>query len=148
MQTGVRLSVTARVNASGIVTLRIMQEVSSPTGITGPIQSPTIDRRNVTTQVTVQDGDTVAIGGIMQETSTSASTRVPLLGRIPVVGRAFGTTRDSTAKTELIVLLEPHVIRDQNQIATATNELLGRLRALRRIVRNSEPVGEEDVAEE
>lgn len=147
VQTGVRLSVTARVNASGIVTLRIMQEVSTPTGITGAIQSPTIDRRNVSTQVTVKDGDTVAIGGIIQETSIFNSSRVPILGRIPVLGRAFGSTEETTSKTELIVLLEPRVIYDQNQIASATAELRSRLESLRRMVRASEPVGEDDVAE-
>lgn len=147
VQTGVRLSVTARVNASGIVTLRIMQEVSTPTGITGTIQSPTIDRRNVSTQVTVKDGDTVAIGGIIQETSIFNSSRVPILGRIPVLGRAFGSTEETTSKTELIVLLEPRVIYDQNQIASATDELRSRLESLRRVVRASEPVGEDDVAE-
>lgn len=147
VQTGVRLSVTARVNASGIVTLRIMQEVSTPTGITGTIQSPTIDRRNVSTQVTVKDGDTVAIGGIIQETSIFNSSRVPILGRIPVLGRAFGSTEETTSKTELIVLLEPRVIYDQNQIASATDELMARLESLRRVVRASEPVGEDDVAE-
>ncbi len=136
VQTGVRLSVTARVNASGIVTLQILQEVSTPTGITGPIQSPTIDRRNVSTQVTVNDGDTVAIGGIIQETNTYEASRVPVLGRIPVLGRAFGGTRESTAKTELIVLLEPHVIYDQNQISSATQELLGRMKSFKRFKRN------------
>ena len=136
VQTGVRLSVTARVNASGIVTLQIAQEVSTPTGITGPIQSPTIDRRNVSTQVTVNDGDTVAIGGIIRETSTFNSARVPVLGRIPVLGRAFGGTQESTSKTELIVLLEPHVIYDQNQITSATEELRGRMRSLRRLARS------------
>ena len=136
VQTGVRLAVTARVNASGIVTLQILQEVSTPTGITGPIQSPTIDRRNVSTQVTVNDGDTVAIGGIIQETRTYDSARVPVLGRIPVLGRAFGGTRESTSKTELIVLLEPHVIYDQNQISSATQELRGRMKSLRRFKRS------------
>ena len=147
VQTGVSLSVTARVNASGIVTLRIQQEVSTPTGITGSIQSPTIDRRNVNTQVTVNDGDTVAIGGIIQESSIYSSARVPVLGRIPIIGRAFGSTEETTSKTELIVLLEPHVIYDQNQISSATDELRARLQALRRIVRESEPVGEDPVAE-
>ncbi len=139
VQTGVRLSVTARVNASGIVTLQILQEVSTPTGITGPIQSPTIDRRNVSTQVTVNDGDTVAIGGIIQETETYEAARVPVLGRIPVLGRAFGGTRQSTNKTELIVLLEPHVIYDQNQIVSASEELRNRLQSLRRLMRGERP---------
>ncbi len=147
VQTGVKLAVTARVNASGIVTLRIQQEVSTPTGVTGSIQSPTIDRRNVSTQVTVNDGDTVAIGGIIQETSIYSSARVPILGRIPIIGRAFGSTEETTTKTELIVLLEPHVIYDQNQISSATDELMARLRSLRRIVRESEPVRKDHVAE-
>ena len=97
--------------------------------------------------MTVNDGDTVAIGGIIQETSIYSSARVPVLGRIPVIGRAFGSTEETTSKTELIVLLEPHVIYDQNQISSATDELRNRLKALRRIVRESEPVGEDPVAE-
>ena len=154
VQTGVRLSVTARVNASGIVTMQILQEVSTPSGITGPIQSPTIDRRNVSTQVTVNDGDTVAIGGIIQETRTYDASRVPVLGRIPVLGRVFGGTTQTTAKTELIVLLRPQVIYDQNQVASATEELRERMRSLRRLARDdrwrdrSEAVGEDDVAEQ
>jgi general secretion pathway protein D len=84
----------------------------------------------------VNDGDTVAIGGIIQETRTYDSARVPVLGRIPVLGRAFGGTRESTAKTELIVLLEPHVIYDQNQISSATQELRGRMKSLRRFKRS------------
>ena len=136
VQTGVRLSVTARGNASGIATLQILQEVSAPTGITGPIQSPTIDRRNVSTQVTVNNGDTVAIGGIIQETNTYESSRVPVLGRIPLRGRAFGGTYQSTAKTQLIVLPEPRVIYDQNQISSATVELRARMKPLRRFKRN------------
>ncbi len=133
VQTGVSLSVTARVNKSGIVTLKISQEVSSPTGVSGPIQSPTIDRRNVSTQVTVKDGDTIAIGGIIQHTNRFNANRVPVLGKIPVLGRAFGSTQESTVKTELIVLLEPRVIYDQNQVASATEELRGRMRLLRRL---------------
>ena len=72
---------------------------------------------------------------------------MPILGRIPVLGRAFGSTEETTSKTELIVLLEPRVIYDQNQIASATDELMSRLESLRRVVRASEPVGEDDVAE-
>ena len=136
VQTGVSLSVTARVNASGIITMQILQEVSTPTGISGPIQSPTIDRRNVRTQVTVNDGDTVAIAGIIQETNLYNSNRVPVLGKIPVIGWLFGGTERTTTKTELIVLLEPHVIYDQNQAVTATAELMQRMQSLRRLMRN------------
>ena len=83
----------------------------------------------------MNDSATVAIGGIIQETSTFDATRVPVLGRIPVLGRAFGGTRQTTAKTELIVLLQPHVIHDQNQLASGTEELRGRMKALRKAAR-------------
>ena len=151
VQTGVTLAITARVNASGIVTMIINQEVSAPTGISGAIQSPTIRRRNVSTQVTVEDGDMVAVGGIIQETNTYGASRVPVLGRIPVLGRAFGSTSQSTSKTELIVLLEPHVIYDENEIAGATEELKNRMKNVRRVMRKvdarSENVAENSVAE-
>ena len=151
VQTGVTLAITARVNASGIVTMIINQEVSAPTGVSGAIQSPTIRRRNVNTQVTVEDGDMVAVGGIIQETTTYGSNRVPVLGRIPVLGRAFGSTTQSTSKTELIVLLEPHVIYDENEIAGATEELKNRMKNVRRVMRKvdarSENVAENSVAE-
>ncbi len=151
VQTGVTLSITARVNASGIVTMIINQEVSAPTGVSGAIQSPTIERRNINTQVTVRDGDTVAIGGIIQETNTYGASRVPVLGRIPVLGRAFGSTTQSTDKTELIVLLEPQVIYDENEIAGATEELKNRLKNARRLMRKvdarSKRIAENSVAE-
>ena len=136
VQTGITLSITPRVNASGIVTMEVNQEVSSPmatsTGVSG---SPTIDRRNVQTQVTVADGDTVALGGVMQETYLYSRARVPFLGKIPFLGGAFGSTSVSKSKTELIVLVTPRVIYDENEIVTATAELKSRLRGLRRIMR-------------
>lgn len=149
VQTGVTLSITARVNASGIVTMIINQEVSSPTGVSGAIQSPTIARRNVATQVTVEDGGTVAIGGIIRETNTYGASRVPVLGRIPVLGRAFGSTSQSTNKTELIVLLEPRVIYDENEVAGATEELKSNLKGIQRLMRSkSKLTAENPVAEE
>ena len=136
VQTGITLSITPRVNASGIVTMEVNQEVSSPmatsTGVSG---SPTIDRRNVQTQVTVADGDTVALGGVMQETYLYSRARVPFLGKIPFLGGAFGSTSVSKSKTELIVLVTPRVIYDENEIVTATAELKSRLRGLRRMMR-------------
>ena len=107
VQTGITLSITALINASGIVTMFIDQEVSNPLAPTGAIQSPTIDRRNVSTQVTVEDGATVAIGGIIQESNIFQQSRVPFLGKIPFVGMAFGSTSVSRSKTELIVMFTP-----------------------------------------
>ena len=136
VQTGVTLSITPRVNASGIVTLQINQEVSSPLPVSGAIQSPSIERRNVTTQITMADGDTVAIAGIMSETQIFGRNRVPVLGKIPFLGGLFGSTSSSKEKTELVILITPRVIYDENELVTASEELRGRLRGVQRLMRD------------
>lgn len=133
--TGVGLKILARVNSSGVVTMVINQDVSAP----GPppaginINSPTFTKRNVSTQVTVQDGDTVAIGGIIEESKASSSNGIPWLHRIPVLGAVFGNKSTTTARTELIVFLTPHVIYDTNQIAEATEEVKSRLKRIQKL---------------
>jgi len=135
--TGVILNVTARVNASGIVTLIINQEVSSPqAAAAGGIQSPSIQKRSVSTQVTVEDGSTIAIGGIMQDNDLYATARVPILGKIPILGAAFGSTSITKTKTELIILMTPRVIYDENEIKDASEDLKSRLRGLRKIMKD------------
>jgi general secretion pathway protein D len=133
--TGVSLNILARVNSSGIVTMVINQEVSAPQPPSGPIQSPSFSKRNVQTQVTVQDGDTISIGGIIQESDTSLSSGIPFLHRIPVLGAAFGVKSTNKARTELIVFLTPRVIYDTNEIAEASEELKSKLRRLRKLYR-------------
>ncbi len=135
VQTGVTLWITPRVNASGIVTLMINQEVSVPLPVSGAISSPSIDRRNVSTQITMADGDTVAIGGIMSETDIYNRSRVPLIGKVPILGGLFGSTSSSKQKTELIILITPRVIYDENEFVTMSNELKSRLRSVRRLMR-------------
>ena len=136
VQTGITLSITASINASGIVTMYIDQEVSNPLAPTGAIQSPTIDRRNVSTQITVEDGSTVAIGGIIQESNIFQQSRVPFLGKIPFIGAAFGATSVSRSKTELIVMFTPRVIYDEHELISASEELRSRLKSLRKLMRN------------
>ncbi len=136
---GVTLNVLARVNESGAVTLIINQEVSTPIPpAPGEIQSPSFSKRTVQTQVTVQDGDTIAIGGIISETDSSSSGGVPGLHRIPILGLAFGGKSRSTERTELVVFMTPHVIYDTNQIIDATEELKSRFRKLSRLLRQNE----------
>jgi general secretion pathway protein D len=135
-QTGVTLSITARVNPSGVVTLVVDQEVSAPqAAAAGGIQSPSFSKRAVKTQVTVEDGDTIAIGGIINESNTFSSAGIPFLHRLPVVGAAFGSRSYSRERTELIIFMTPRVIYDTNEISEASEELKGRLRRLRKLVR-------------
>jgi len=135
--TGVGLNILARVNSSGIVTLVINQDVSAPipppAGVT--VNSTSFSKRNVSTQVTVQDGDTISIGGIIQESETQTSAGIPFLHRIPVLGLAFGSKTGTRARTELLVFLTPRVIYDTNQIAEASDELKAKLKSLRKLIK-------------
>jgi general secretion pathway protein D len=131
------MNVLARVNSSGIVTLMINQEVSAPVAPSpsAAIQSPSFSRRTFQTQVTVQDGDTVAIGGIIQETDTNSSGGIPFLHRIPVLGIAFGNKNSTKTRTELVVFMTPRVIYDTNQITEASDDLVYKLRRLQKMIR-------------
>jgi general secretion pathway protein D len=135
--TGVGLNILARVNSSGVVTLVINQQVSAPipppAGVT--VDSTSFSQRNVSTQVTVQDGDTVSIGGIIQEADTTSSAGIPLLNRIPFLGAVFGSKSVTKSRTELIVFLTPRVIYDTNQIAEASDELRSKLKRLEKMIK-------------
>lgn len=138
--TGVLLTITPRINPSGLVRLEIQQEVSAPVAPAAgaAIQSPSISKRTVTTQAVVQDGETIALGGIIQETRTYSRNRIPLLGDIPYVGGLFGNTSLQTQRTELILLLTPTVIRDTSEARSAAAELRGKLRDLSKILAEDE----------
>lgn len=134
--TGVILSVTPRINPSGMVSMEIQQEVSSPQPpAAGGPNSPSILKRSVTTQVTVKDGETIALGGIISENRIYSRSRVPLLGDIPGIGLLFGSTSYSVTRTELIILLTPRVMQDLDQIQQATQEFKSKLKDLRKILR-------------
>ena len=137
--TGVILSVTPRINAGGWVTLEVEQEVSSPgPPPVGGIQSPSINIRSVSTQVTVKNAQTIAIGGIISETKGNSRNGVPLLGRIPGLGLLFSSTSRKTSRTELIALITPHVIEDIEQASELTDALKSTLKGLKRELKKAE----------
>ena len=136
VNTGVTLNILARVTPSGIVTMIINQQVSDPTPTTtSRIQSPSFRQESIQTQITVQDGDTIAIGGIISETTNVSSSGIPLLHRIPVIGALFGSRSYTKSRTELIIFMTPHVIYDSNQMSDATDELKSRLKNLKKDVK-------------
>jgi general secretion pathway protein D len=135
---GVNLNITARVLASGIVTLIINQEVSSPVppAASSSIQSPSFSQRNVNTQVTLQDGDTIAIGGIITESDTFSTSGIPGLHKIPVVGNVFGSRAKSRERTELVIFMTPRVIYDTPEISEASDEIRGRFKRLNKLMKD------------
>jgi general secretion pathway protein D len=129
VDTGTTLNIMARVNSSGIVTMMINQQVSSPVPTTtSGIGSPSFSQRSIQTQITVQDGDTVAIGGMIDEADTYNTSGIPFLNRIPILGAALGSRSYSSSRSELVIFLTPKVIYDTNQILDASDELKSRLK--------------------
>jgi general secretion pathway protein D len=121
--TGVILSVTPRINESGRVQLEIEQEVSAVVKTTSSgIDSPTIQQRRVKTTVVVNDGEVLALGGMIQEQADKASNQIPLLGDIPGLGAAFSHRDDKVKKTELVILITPKVVRDGTEGRLVTEE--------------------------
>ena len=128
-QTGVIMEVTPRVNSGGLVTLDIMQDVSSvATGITTPgIQSPTFNERNVTSRVVVQDGQTVGLAGLITDTTSVGNQGIPWLKDVPILGLLAGSQNDTRQRTELLILITPHVVHDQRDARALTEDLRDRL---------------------
>lgn len=127
--TGVQLSVTPRVNAGGLVTMEIDQNVSDVTRTeTSDIDSPTIQQRQIQSTIAVQDGQTVALGGLIRDRQDVGSRGVPYLSRIPVIGFLFGQKSNVDGRTELLIFITPRVIRNPVEAGRITDELRSRLR--------------------
>jgi general secretion pathway protein D len=129
--TGVVLTVTPRVGAKGEIYIDVQQEVSdvSPT-TTSNIDSPTIDQRKFHTQIAVESGQSVAIGGLIQTKRNRTDSGVPGLSRIPVVGAAFRQRDVTRTRDELVVFLKPTLVRSRSEADAITDELAAGLRAM------------------
>ena len=131
--TGVILKITPRVNGSGLVLLDISQEVSdvlSSRASGSGIDSPTISTRRVSTTVAVQDGEVLALGGLIRNVQTRDKQGIPFLSQIPIIGGLFGRQVDATDKIELVILLKPRVIRTIDDARAVTEELRNKIRSL------------------
>jgi general secretion pathway protein D len=126
--TGVILSVVPRINNAGRVMLDISQEVSNVVKMTSSgIDSPTIQQRKIATRVLVNDGESLALGGLIQERNNVSRGQVPLLGDIPILGNAFKNKTDTISRTELIIFIRPRVVRNIPEARQVTDEFRGML---------------------
>jgi general secretion pathway protein D len=105
---GVTLQIAPRVSGDGFVSSHIYCVVSSVTGYSQGY--PTISQRQAETAATVRDGDSFVIGGLTQDENINTKTKIPLLGDLPVVGQAFRTDRTTKTKTELYIVVTPHIV--------------------------------------
>jgi general secretion pathway protein D len=129
VDTGVNLAIKPRVNSNGLVLMDIIQSVSEAkqTKTSTGIDSPTISKRQIETSVAVQSGETIVLGGMIQENDTFNTNGVPLLHEIPYIGSLFGGTTRNKDKTELVVLLTPRVMKSRQDAQDVTEEFKRKL---------------------
>ncbi len=106
---GVTLQIAPRVSSDGFVTSQIYCVVSSVTGFSQGY--PTISQREAETSASVRDGETFVIGGLTQENTLTTTSKVPLLGDVPILGNLFRVNRSTRSKTELYIIITPRIVR-------------------------------------
>ena len=127
VDTGVNLSIKPRVNSNGLVLMDIMQSVNAAVatnvnGGTSGIDSPTIQKRQIQTNVAVQSGETIILGGLIKEENDYNRNGIPWLHELPLVGSLFGATTRNKDKTELVVLLTPRVMKSRQDAQDVTEK--------------------------
>jgi general secretion pathway protein D len=136
LDTGIILRVTPRVGTGGLVLLDINQEVSSSVPTTSStINSPTIQQRKISSSIAVQDGQTLAIGGLISDTRTKTRSGIPYLMDLPYVGPLFSLRNDQVDRTELIVLITPRIVHDEHEADAVSEELREKLPMIRELGR-------------
>ncbi|WP_447554372.1 type II secretion system secretin GspD [Vreelandella sp. EE22] len=133
VQTGVILDVVPRINPGGLVYMDIQQQVSDAdaSAATPSQPNPRISTRSIATQVAVQSGQTVLLGGLIRQNNAESETRVPGLASVPVLGRLFGSESRGQDRTELIVLITPRVVNNPVHAREVTNDYRQQMQLLR-----------------
>jgi type II secretory pathway component GspD/PulD (secretin) len=130
-EVGVILAVTPSINPDGFVKMAVEPEISrlskQTVDISENFRSPIIERRRANTTVTVRDGETVVIGGLINDRYERSDRKIPLLGDIPIIGLAFRQKTETTAKTELLIVLRPHVVRTPQRMKEITEDAVERM---------------------
>jgi len=136
--TGVILSVTPRINEKGLVAMEVAQEVSEAQPVVaGGIQSPVISNRKAETALVVQDGQTIVIGGLIKEQTSKSITGVPILSSIPLLSYFFSNTTEKTEKTELVIMITPHVVVSIDDADIISREFKEKLQQVKKLIKKS-----------
>lgn len=129
--TGILLSIEPIVFSQNRVDLTISQEVSTVVeGSAGAAGSPTISNRTLNTQLSIEDGETIVLGGLIQTTNNEAETGIPILKDLPVAGNLFKTNTLGQTRTELLVLITAYVLRDRDEKSQLADSLLEQIEAV------------------
>jgi general secretion pathway protein D len=129
--TGVTLEVSPRVNAGGLVIMKLKQIVSSVVPVkeatTTQQQSPTINKKEITSSVAVADGETIVLGGLISDDIADNKNGVPFFYQLPIIGALFGATAKTDIKTELVILITPRVVKSKQDSRVISNEFKRKL---------------------
>ncbi|MEW5803533.1 MAG: secretin N-terminal domain-containing protein [bacterium] len=126
---GIKLNFTPNINEKGMVSLKLKQEVSQ----LAPGSSDTkyiFSTRKAETSVVVHNGETLVIGGLIKEQKSKSRTGIPFFGDIPILGYLFSRTKDTVNKTELIILITPHIVNSEGEGRSLTKQFQERLKNL------------------
>jgi general secretion pathway protein D len=125
---GIILKVKPQINDSGLVALEISQEVSTYSKVELSGQDEIIlNKTEATTNLVVQDGQTIVIGGLIREDDSKSRQGIPFIYKIPLLGYLFGNTDNDVSRSELVIMLTPHVIKNQQDAKIITNEFTGKM---------------------
>ena len=134
---GIILKVKPQINDSGLVSIELTQEVSS-VGKTATIAGQgfsSIDKTETTTNLIAQDGETIIIGGLIREDATKEKNGIPLLSQIPLIGNLFSYTSKGIDRTELVILLTPHVIRSEKEAGEITSVYMNKMKSTGNLIK-------------
>lgn len=131
--TGLILEVKPTISANGVVAMSISQEVSSRVGsvLVGGAEYPNFSKRRVTTDVSVEEGKSLLIAGLIEDKGDDQSVGIPGVKDIPIFGTLFGSTKKVKTKTELLITITPHIVTnaaDADRVALNFNGALGELK--------------------
>ncbi|MBT8066714.1 MAG: type II secretion system secretin GspD [Gammaproteobacteria bacterium] len=129
-QIGVKLAITPQINEGDSMVLSLSQEISSiATSAEGAVDLVT-NQRIVETTVIVDDGEILVLGGLIEDQLRESDQRVPILGRVPVLGNLFRSRKTDKVKTNLMIFIRPTILRDASQTAFETNQKYNMIREI------------------
>jgi type IV pilus assembly protein PilQ len=109
IEADVKLEITPYVGADGMITVELKPDFRTPVGQLSPDIPPTISKRSMNSTLIMKEGETIVLGGLVQESESETATQVPILGSIPLLGKIFSSSSTSKRKAELMIYITPHI---------------------------------------
>ncbi len=131
--TGVQLTVTPSVNSGNVVTMQVDQSITDVGAQDEVSKQRAFLQRQLSSKVAVRSGESIVMGGLIQDRSTSSKSGIPFLHTVPVIGNLFGSTANDGNRTELIVIITPRVVRSDVDIRQVSDDLRAKMQGLKAI---------------